>query len=115
DSKLQPTFQELLLTYIDKTGELDTTIYKSAGIDRRHFSKIRSNPSYQPTKPTVITLALAIKLSLKETDKLLNAAGFALSESNKFDLVIRFCFEKEIFDRFKVNELLDHFGLKTLG
>jgi hypothetical protein len=112
--KRKASFQKLLLTYIDNSGATDSEVYKKAGIDRRLFSKIRSNTDYQPSKPTVLSLALALELPKEKTDKLLNAAGFSLSDSDTFDLIIQFCLEKGIYDRFEVNNMLDYFKVKTL-
>jgi len=103
-----------LFSFIDKKGVSDPDIYKKAGIDRRHFSKIRSNPDYRPGKNTVIALALALELNKKETDKLLSSAGYSLSDSDTFDLVIQFCVEKKIYDIHDVNQALDYFSLKPL-
>jgi hypothetical protein len=113
--KRKPSFQTLLLTYIDQSGSIDSEIYKKAGLDRRHFSKIRSNIDYQPSKRTVLSLALALELSKEHTDQLLHAAGYSLSDSDTFDLIIQFCLEKEIYDRFEVNNMLDYFKVKTLN
>ena len=113
-SKRKPTFNHVLFTFIDKKGVNDTEIYKKAGIDRRHFSKIRSNPDYHPGKNTVVALAFALELNKKETDKLLSAAGYSLSDSDTFDLVIQFCVEKKIYNFYDVNQALDYFSLKPL-
>jgi hypothetical protein len=110
----KPTFTQVLFSFIDKKGTSDSDTYKRAGIDRRHFSKIRSNPNYRPGKNTAIALALALELNKKETDKLLSSAGYSLSDSDTFDLVIQFCVEKKIYDINNVNEALDYFSLKTL-
>jgi hypothetical protein len=114
-TKRQPTLKEVLFTFIDNKGFTDPEIYKRAGIDRKLFSKIRTNPSYRPGKNTIISLALALELNKKETDKLLSSAGYSLSESDTSDLVILFCLEKEIYDIHDVNLALDHFSLKSLG
>ncbi|MEH7011013.1 hypothetical protein V7087_09335 [Neobacillus niacini] len=112
--KRQPTFNQTLFRFIDKKGDSDSDIYKRAGMDRRHFSKIRSNPEYRPGKNTVIALALALELDKKETGKLLSSAGYSLSDSDTFDLVIQFCLEKKIYDFYHVNQALDYFSLKPL-
>jgi hypothetical protein len=113
-SKRQPTFNQTLFRFIDKKAVSDADVYKRAGIDRRHFSKIRSNLEYKPGKNTVIALALALELTKKETDKLLSSAGYSLSDSDTFDLVIQFCLEKQIYDFYDINQALDYFSLNSL-
>ncbi|PLT29778.1 hypothetical protein [Peribacillus deserti] len=110
----KPTLNRVLFGFIDKKGTSDAEIYKRAGIDRRHFSKIRSNPKYRPGKNTAIALALALELNKEDTDELLSAAGYSLSDSDTCDLVIQFCLEKKIYDMDLVNEALDHFSQKLL-
>jgi hypothetical protein len=112
--KRQPTFNQTLFRFIDKKGKSDADVYKRAGMDRRHFSKIRSKPEYKPGKNTVIALALALELTKKETEKLLSSAGYSLSDSDTFDLVIQFCLEKKIYDFYDVNQALDYFSLNPL-
>ncbi|KSU64437.1 hypothetical protein AS034_00935 [[Bacillus] enclensis] len=111
----KPPFNQVLFQYIDEKGVGDSVIYKKAGLDRRHFSKIRSNPAYQPKKATLISLALALELNSDDTEDLLSAAGYSLSDSDKFDLIIQFCLEKEIYDLQSVNEILHHYGIKPLN
>ncbi|OLS36773.1 hypothetical protein [Bacillus sp. MRMR6] len=114
-SKRQPTFNKVLFSYIDKLGSNDSDIYKKAGLDRRLFSKIRSNPGYRPGKTTVVALGLALELEELEFDNLLSSAGYSLSDSETFDLVIQFCLEKGIYNLYQVNEALDYFSLKPLN
>jgi hypothetical protein len=114
-SKRQPTFNKVLFSYIDQSGSSDSDIYKKAGLDRRLFSKIRSNPGYHPGKSTVVVLGLALELDELEFDKLLSSAGYSLSDNETFDLVIQFCLEKGIYNLDQVNEALDYFSLKPLG
>lgn len=113
-SKRMPTFSQVLFSFIDEKGVSDSDIYKKAGIDRRHFSKIRSNPNYRLGKNSAIAIALALELNKKDTDKLLSAAGYSLSDCDTFDLVIQFCLEKKIYAIHNVNEALYHLKLKPL-
>lgn len=113
-NKRQSPFNELLFSYIDKKATSDSIIYKKAGLDRKHFSKIRSKSNYRPKKNTVIALALALELNKKETDKLLDSAGYSLSYSDTYDLVIQFFLEKNIYDIDLINQALDHFSLKPI-
>ncbi|MDQ0253500.1 hypothetical protein J2S74_000872 [Evansella vedderi] len=110
----QPTLKAVLFNYIDTKGASDSEIYKKAGIDRKHFSKIRSNPNYRLGKNTVIALAFALELNDDEMDKLLSSAGYSLSNSETADLIIQFHLEKKIYDLQLVNEALDYFSLKPL-
>ncbi|SHG28478.1 hypothetical protein [Ornithinibacillus halophilus] len=112
--KQDASFAEVLFHYIDKEGLKDADVYKKVGLDRRHFSKIRSNPDYQVSKPTAISLAIALELNEKETEKLLHAAGFSLTDNHPFDLVIQFCINKKIYDIDEINQALDYLNLKTL-
>lgn len=111
----KPTFSQILFGFIDKKGVTDSEIYKKAGIDRRHFSKIRSNPEYKIGKNTAIALTLALELNRNEADELLSAAGYTLSDNDTFDLVIQFCIKKKIYDINNVNQALDYFSLKPLA
>lgn len=108
-------FVVCLFSFIDKKGYTDAEVYKKACIDRRLFSKIRSNPNYRLGKNTADALAIALELTKKETEKLLSSAGFSLSENDTFDLVIQFCLEKKIYNIDHVNQALDYFSLKPLN
>jgi hypothetical protein len=108
------TLQKVLFGFIDKKGVSDPDVYKRAGVDRKLFSKIRSNPEYRPSKNTIIALAFGLELNEEEFDQLLESGGYSLSESDTSDLVIKFCLEKKIYDVFQVNEYLDYFSQKTL-
>jgi hypothetical protein len=111
----KPTLQKVLFDFIDKKASNDSEVYKKAGIDRKHFSKIRSNANYRPGKNTIIALALALELNKKETDKLLSSAGYSLSDSDTTDLIIQFCLEKKLYDIDYINQTLDYFSLKPLS
>ncbi|MDF2947490.1 MAG: hypothetical protein K0S51_2169 [Bacillales bacterium] len=111
----KPTFHQVLFNLIDKSGLSDTDVYKKAHIDRRLFSKIRSNPNYKPSKNTVISFAIALGLDEDGTVSLLESAGYSLSDSDNFDLIIRFFLGKKIYDLQTVNEILDYYKLKLLG
>ena len=114
-ANLEPTFQEVLFKFIDQKEINDTDVYKKAWIDRKHFSKIRSNPDYKIGKNSVIALAMALELTQVETDELLQSAGFALSNNNTADLVIQFCLKNNIYSLYDINDALGYFKLKPLS
>ena len=107
-------FQTLLFKYIVDRNLKDSDVYNKVNIDRRLFSKIRSDSNYHPSKETVILLGLSLELSEKEIEDLLASASYYLPKNNYYDLIIRFCFINKIYDVFKVNELLDSYKCKVL-
>lgn len=111
----KPTFQEKLFSFIDDKELKDSDVYKKAGIDRRLFSKIRCNKKYHPSKGTAIALALALELSKQETNDLLISAGYFLSKSSTFDLIIHYFIEHRIYDLNDLNIALDYFSLEPIG
>ena len=108
-------FTETLLKRIDKSGKKDSEIYKKANLSKQHFSKIRNNPHYKPTKPTAIALALALELDLEETKDLIGRAGYALTNSSKFDLIVRYFIENGNYNVLEINLALYEFDQPLLG
>ena len=108
-------FTETLLKLIDRTGKKDSEIYKKANLSKQHFSKIRNNPHYKPTKQTAIALALALELDLEQTRDLIGRAGYALSNSSKFDLIVRYFIEQKNYNVVQINMALYEFDQSLLG
>ena len=108
-------FTEKLLELIDRSGKKDPEVYKRANLSKQHFSKIRNNPDYTPTKPTAVALAIALELDLEETRDLIGRAGYALTDSSKFDLIIRYFIEQGNYNVIEINLALYQFDQRLLG
>ena len=113
--RLMETFQEMLFRKIDELKLKDSSVYRKANIDRRLFSKIRSNKDYIPSKDTAIALGIALELNRVELNELLGKAGYALSRSLMSDVIIEYCIEKGIYDIHEINEFLFERTGRCLG
>lgn len=108
-------FQTLLFKLIDDRNLKDSDVYNKVHIDRRLFSKIRSDNSYHPSKETIILLGISLELNEEEIDELLNSASYSLPKNNYYDLIIRFCFVNKIYDLVKINDLLNSYNCKLFN
>lgn len=115
DNEKYSSFQTMLFKLIDKKKLKDSDVYNKVNIDRRLFSKIRSDKKYHPSKDTIILLGLSLELNEIEIVELLDSASYSLPKNNYFDLIIRFCFINKIYNVNSVNELLYDYDCKLLN
>lgn len=109
------TFSEALLDWLIRKDLNDPDVYKKANIDRKLFSKIRKNPDYKPKKSTAIALALALELDLEETKEFIGRAGYALTHSSKYDIIIEFFISQKNYNVFEINEVLFAYNYPLIG
>lgn len=112
---LDEGFSETLLQLIDRTGKKDSEIYKKANVDRKLFSKIRNNREYKPSKTTALAFAFALELDVDETKDFIGRAGFALSHSSKFDVIVEYFLANRNYNVFELNEVLFAFDQPLIG
>lgn len=114
-NQVDESFAEMLLRKIDEKNISDAECYKKANIDRRLFNKIKNSPSYKPSKQTVLAFAISLELTLEQTKEMLEKAGFALSHSNKSDIIVEYFILTKNFNVIAINQVLFKMDLQPLG
>lgn len=115
ESRASESFSQRLFKLIDERGMTDPEVYKKANVSKAVFSNIRKDEQYEPTKPIILALAIALELDMFDTKELLMKAGYAFSDNNQFDLVVAYFIENRIYDIYTINLELYKRGLRQLG
>lgn len=114
DANLDESFSEMVIRKTTEKNISEVDCYTKAGLDRRHFSKIRSDKNYKPSKQTALALAIALELPLKQIEEMLKKAGYALSNSNKADVIVKYFIKQHNYDLSTIDEYLLHYDQKPL-
>lgn len=114
EQKREETFSDMIVRLMREKKRTAPQVYRAAGIDAKHFSKIIGRRDYQPKKETVLAFAIAFHLNLDETEKLLKKAGYAFSSSSMFDVTVKFFIEKKCYNRETIDFLMEGFSLPLL-
>lgn len=112
---LDESFSQMLFRKIDEKGfKKDSDFYKKANITKQTFSKMKA-PDYHPKKTTAVAAAIALELPLDGTNELLMKAGYCLSHSLRFDMIVEYFISEKIYDVDMINIFLFDYDQPLLG
>ena len=115
EQHMQPLdFCAMLKAFCEQRDLIPERVILRAQIDRTYGHQL-FNGTRHPSRDKVLQLALAIGLSVEETQQLLQSAGKSrLYPRLKRDATILFCL-KNGYDLMQTQEILSNYGLLLLG
>lgn len=111
----EDTFASFVLSEMQKKGIKPAKLCKAVGMDRRMFSKLKTQPNYRPSKNTALLYCFALRLNEEEMEYLLSLAGYSLAPYSQRAAALRYCIAHGIYDVDDVNELLYGLGEMALS
>ncbi len=113
-SHISDSFSEYFLHILESRHMKSSDVYNRACVNKRTFSKIRTNRDYHPDKATVLCLCVGACLNLDESKDLMARAGYALSPGDKRDVIFSYFIENEIYDVIGIDMVMEEYGLPAI-